>query len=91
VTITAAWAAAEDRRLLGPEAFEAAQLAKGLCCDVVPHPLLDGRFEATYRGGVMIGTAEDLRASRRAQMLGWLWWFTAVGRDATAGPAALAG
>jgi hypothetical protein len=91
MTIAAAWAAAEDRRLLGPEAFEAAQLARGLRCDVVPHPLLDGRYEATYSGGVMIGTAEQLRASRRAQMLGWLWFFTAVGRDATAGPGALAG
>lgn len=89
MTVTAAWAAAEETRLR--DEFEAAQLARELRCDVVAHPLLDGRFEAAYSGGVMIGTAEQLRASRRAQMLSWLRWFTAAGRDVTAGPAALAG
>ena len=72
--------------------LEAEGLAGVLACEVTPHPLLPGRFEATYEGGVMIGTAEELRASdraagvraaarRRLEMLAWLWWFQAAGRS----------
>ncbi len=71
--------------------YEAARLSTELACEVTPHPLLPGRFEATWADGVMIGTAEDLLGSpraaavrkareRRAQMLTWLLFFRAVGR-----------
>lgn len=78
MTVTAAWAAAEAQRARG--GFEADRLAAELCCDVALHPLLEDRYEAVYDGGAMIGTAEELRASRRAQMLTWIRYGRAVRR-----------
>lgn len=62
----------------------AAGLAAELCCEVTPHPVLPEKFEAVYPGGVLIGTAAELRASerggRRLEMLAWLWFFRSLER-----------
>ncbi|MGH3250793.1 MAG: hypothetical protein ACRDOI_31945 [Trebonia sp.] len=71
--MTGTWGAASNHDAAGRA------LGAALACEVTPYPLLAGRYEAEYEGGVMIGTAEDLLASRRAQMLGWLL-FRATGR-----------
>jgi hypothetical protein len=80
--VTAAARTVAHRRNSRQDALrEASRLCGELACDVAPHPLLGGRFEAEWADGLMIGTAEELRASRRAQMLSWLTWFRAVGRE----------